>query len=228
MGNMSEATIQVQERTDTGKGVNRKLRDQGWIPAVVYGGGKDPVAIQVDRRAFLDLLREAGSENAVFLLELAGTGKKRHTMVRQIDADPITRRVLHVDFQRVLMDEKVRITVPVEVVGVAEGVKTHGGVLDFVTREVAIECLPGDIPTNLEIDVTPLEIGDHLEVSDLVLPKGVELLEEPDRTVVSVAAPRVEEVEEEEEDVLIEAEVDEPEVIGRGKDDEEEEDRAGA
>jgi large subunit ribosomal protein L25 len=219
---MSEATIEVHQRSEIGKGFNKKLRREGWIPAVVYGAGKDPVPIKVERTRFLDLLRETGSENAVFLLELSGTGKQRHTMVRQIDADPITNRVLHVDFQRVMMDEAVRVSVPIELVGIAEGVKTHGGVMDFITREIAIESLPGDIPQAIELDVTALEIGDHVETGVLNLPKGVTLMDEADKVVVSIAPPRLEEEEEEEEDLLIEAEVEEPEVIGKGKDDEEE------
>jgi large subunit ribosomal protein L25 len=188
---------------------------------VVYGAGKDPVAIKVERTSFLDLLRATGSENAVFLLELAGTGKQRHTMVREIDSDPITRRIRHIDFQRVLMDETVRINVQVELTGTPEGVKTHGGVLDFVTREISVECLPGAIPQQFVLDVSDLEIGDHLEASDLDLPKGVELLEEEDRVIVSIAAPRLEEEEEEEDDLLLETPSAEPEVIGRGKDDDE-------
>jgi large subunit ribosomal protein L25 len=219
---MSEATIEVHQRDDIGKGFNKKLRREGWIPAVVYGAGKDPVAIKVERTRFLDLLRETGSENAVFLLELSGTGKQRHTMVRQIDADPITNRVLHVDFQRVLMDEVVRVSVPIEIVGIAEGVKTHGGVLDFITREIAIESLPGDIPQKVEIDVTELEIGDHVETGALSLPSGVTLMEDTDRVIVAIAAPRIEEEEEEEEELLIEAEAEEPEVIGKGKAEDEE------
>ena len=187
---MSEATIQVHQRDEIGKGFNKKLRREGWIPAVVYGAGKDPVPIKVERIQFLDLLRETGSENAVFLLELAGTGKQRHTMVRQIDADPITNRVLHVDFQRILMDEVVRVSVPIEIIGIPEGVKTHGGVLDFVTREIAIESLPGEIPPKIEIDVTALEIGDHVETGALDLPKGVTLMDEADRVIVSIAPPR--------------------------------------
>jgi len=219
---MSEATIEVHQREEIGKGFNKKLRRDGWIPAVVYGAGKDPVPIKVERTRFLDLLRETGSENAVFLLELAGTGKQRHTMVRQIDADPMTNRVMHIDFQRILMDQVVRVSVPVALIGIAEGVKTHSGVLDFITREVAIESLPGDIPQTIELDVTELEIGDHVEMGALSLPKSVALMEEADRVVVAIAAPRIEEEEEEEEEFLIEAEMEEPEVIGKGKAEDEE------
>ena len=218
---MSEATIEVYERDETGKGVNRRLRREGWIPAVVYGGGRDSLAIKVERVRFLDLLRATGSENAVFLLELAGSGKQRHTMIRDIDSDPITNRVKHVDFLRVLMDEAVRVRVSIALVGVADGVKNQGGVLDFVTREISIECLPGVIPARIEIDVSELLIGDHVEAGALELPEGVELLEEIERVIVSIAAPKVEEEEEEvEEEILIEAETDEPEIIGKGKADE--------
>ena len=220
---MSEAIIEVQQRDEIGKGFNKRLRRAGWIPAVVYGGGKGPVPIKVERTRFLDLLRETGSENAVFLLELAGTGKQRHTMVREIDSDPITRRVKHIDFQRVLMDEMVRVSVQIELVGIPEGVKTHGGVLDFVTREISIECLPGVIPNQFELEVSELEIGQHREAGDLDLPKGVTLLEEADRVLVSIAPPRLEEEEEEEEELLLEMPSAEPEVIGRAKDEGEDE-----
>lgn len=214
---MSEVTIQVEPREGTGKGHSRKLRRAGWIPAVVYGGGGEAVPIQVQRSTFLELLREAGSENAIFQLELGDTGKKRHTMVRQIDADPVTRRVLHVDFQRVMMDQVVRVMIPIELEGVPAGVRNQGGVTDFMAREVGVECLPGAIPQMLTLDVSELEIGDNLELRDLELPEGVELTEELDKVVVTIVAPRMEEEEEEEEEILIEAEAEEPEVIGKGK-----------
>ena len=220
---MSGVTIQVQQREGTGKGPSRRLRRQGWIPAVVYGRGKDPVAIKIERTTFLDLLRLTGSENAVFLLELAGTGRKRHTMIRRIDADPITRRVEHVDFLRVVMDQVVRVTVPIELQGEPNGVKNQGGVLDFVTREVGVECLPAAIPKVFVLNVESLEIGDHRELGDLELPDGVGLTDEPDKVVMAVAAPRVEEEEEEELETLLEAEADEPELIGKGRDEDEEE-----
>lgn len=214
---MTEVTIQVHERESGKKGANRRLRREGWIPAVVYGGGKDPVPIRVEKARFLQLLREAGSENAVFLLELVGADKKRHTMIREIDSDPITHQVLHVDFQRILMDEVITVSIPIELEGTASGVKNQGGVLDFVTREVEIECLPGDIPPRVTLDVSALEIGDHLELSDIEFPGSVKLMEEPDRVVVSITAPQIEEEPEEEEEILIEAEAEEPEVIGKGK-----------
>ncbi len=219
---MSEMVLRVEPREETGKSANRKLRSEGWIPAVVYGGDRDAVSIQVEKTRFLDLIRGAG-EHSVFLLRLGDSDKQRHTMIRNVDADPVSRRVIHIDFQRVRMDEKVRLEIPVELVGEPEGVRTEGGVLDFITREVEIECLPGKIPGHLEFDVTELKIGDHAELGDIELPEGVELLSEPDRVLAAVAHARVEaEPEEEEDDFLLEAEGAEPEVIGKGRDEDEE------
>lgn len=217
---MSEMTIEVQERAGLGKGANRKLRAAGKIPAVVYGGGKNPVSIEVDRRELRDLLRNSSSENAVFLLKLGNTGKSRHTMIRDLQFDPVSREIMHVDFQRVNMSETVRIAVAVELVGTPTGVKNEGGVLDFITREVEIECLPSDIPPQLRVDVSGLAIGQHVKVSDLELPSAVTMLEDEDRVIASVGHPRVIEVEATEEE-LLEAEMLEPEVIGRGKEEEE-------
>ena len=173
---MDEMTIKVEEREVRGKNANRRLRTEGLVPAVVYGGGKDAVPIQVDKKSVLRLLRQEGGENAVFLWELAGTDRQRHTMVREIVVDPITRQILHIDFQRVVMTEKVRVPVAIELVGEPEGLKNQGGVLDFVSREVEVECLPGDIPPKLVLDVSALEIGGHLEADSLDLPANVALL----------------------------------------------------
>lgn len=227
---MGELTIEVQERTETGKNRNRRLRASGVLPAVVYGAGRDPIAIQVEQKTMHQLLEEGGGENAVFLLKLAGTEKSRHTMVRKIDVDPISRRIQHVDFLRVDLTKKVRVQVHIEVTGEAHGVKTEDGVLDFVTRSIEVECLPNEIPQLITVDVTDLHIGQHLEVKDLEVGDNVEVVDDPDRVVVSVAHSRVaatlEEADEGEEDTLIEAEMDEPEVIGRGKE-EAEGDEAG-
>jgi large subunit ribosomal protein L25 len=224
---MSEITIEVQRRGETGKNANRRLRATGFIPAVVYGGSKEPVPIQVDRKVIRELLRKAGGENAVFLLQMVGTDQKRHAMVRELSIDPLSRQITHIDFQRVLMTEKVRVQVPIELMGTAAGVKNQGGVLDFISREIEIECLPGNIPQKIELDVSELEVGQHLEVKDLDLPADLDLLEETDRVVVSVAHSRVattvETAEAEAEEAeLIEAEEEEPERIGRVKESEEE------
>lgn len=220
---MSEQTIDVQERPERGSGASRKLRAAGKIPAVVYGGGRESVAIEVDSHTLHELLRKSG-DHAIFLLKLGDTGKSRHTMIRDLAIDPISRRILHVDFQRVNLKEKVRVSVPIELLGTPTGVKNESGVLDFVTREVEIESLPGQIPAHLELDVSELHIGQHLEAGALTLPEGVELLEDVERVLVSVAHPRVVEEEVETDEELLEGELAEPEVIGRGKDETGEED----
>lgn len=220
---MSQMTVVVEQRNETGTGPNRRLRRAGRIPAVVYGGGKDAVPISVDERTMHELMKE-GNDNAIFLLKLGESGKSRHAMIRELDIDPISRTIRHIDFLRVMMDEKVRVEVHVELHGVPSGVKNSDGVLDFQTREVEIECLPGDIPARFEMDVSGLEIGDHIEAGSLALPEGVELLSDPHQVIASVAHSRVATAvaAEAEDEGLLEAELEEPEVIRRGKEEEEE------
>jgi large subunit ribosomal protein L25 len=190
---MSETmNIEVQPREETGKNANRRSRARGKIPAVVYGGGKESVSIEVDRKTLVDTMKGHGGENPIFLLKLGD--KERHAMIRNMQVDPVSRKVIHIDFQRVLMDQKVKVAVPVELVGTAVGVKVDGGLLDFVTREVHVECLPGDIPKHLEADVANLHIGQHFEARELKIPEGVVLLDEPDKVIVSVGHGKLEEV----------------------------------
>ncbi len=214
-----DLTIEVQRREETGKSANRRLRREEMIPAVVYGGGKEAISIQMPRKTLIDLFKSGGSENRIFLLKLADTGQSRHAMIRDMQIDPITRKVEHVDFMRIDMSKRIRVRVHVTLDGVAYGVRTEGGLLDFVTREVEVECLPTAIPQEIRVDVSEVRVGQHLEVKDLILPEGVKLLEEADRVIISVAHAKVEV-----EAVVAGAEVvAEPEVIAKGKKDEEKE-----
>lgn len=208
---MSESTkIEVQPRETTGKNANRKTRAASKIPAVVYGGGRESVSIEVDRKTFLESMRGRGEEkNPLFLLKLGD--KERHAMIREIQTNPVSRQVIHIDFQRVLMDQKVRVSVPIELVGVAHGVKVEGGMLDFVNREIHVECLPGDIPKHIDHDVTNLHLGQHVEAKDLTLPEGLTLLDEPERVIVSLGHGRTD------ADALVAEDRAEPEVIKRAK-----------
>jgi large subunit ribosomal protein L25 len=220
--------IQVRTREATGKNVNRRLRAAGQIPAVLYGAAHETVPIQVERKKVEEVFRAGATENTIFLLRRLESDQERHARIRELQIDPVSREVLHIDFQRVLMDQVIRVEVPIQPVGTPKGVKDEGGVLDFVTREVAVECLPGDIPESIEVDVSGLAIGDHIEAGALELPEKVTLLEELDRVIVSVAYPvRIEEPEEEEAEELLEAEREEPEVIRRGKEEEEEAEKEG-
>jgi len=219
---MSERTIEVTRRQTVGANANRRLRAAGKVPAVVYGGGKDTVPVQIDRKTLVDLLKSGGSENAIFLLKLVDSGgQERHAIVRDLQVDPVSRQVVHIDFQRIEMTEKVKVEVPVELVGTAYGVKTEGGLLDFVHRMVQIESLPGDIPRSIELDVTPLKVGQHVEARELTLPAGVSLASEPDRVIVSLVHAKTEAAAAAGGEGLIEAAKAEPEVVKRGKADEE-------
>jgi large subunit ribosomal protein L25 len=221
-----ELTLEVQPRTDLGKNANRRLRLAGKVAGVVYGLDLPPQKVQLERRSIVTMLREGATENSIFLLHMTGSDD-HHTMIRELQVDPIDRRILHIDFQRIDLTERVTVRVAVELVGVPEGVKNEGGLLDFVTREIEVECLPTEIPDKLTLDVSALHVGQHSEAKDLVLPEGVTLVEEPNRVVVSVAVAKAEEEAAPAEGAAVEGAPTEPEVIGRGKADEEEEEGEG-
>ena len=210
-----QVTIEVKKREKTGKGANRRARSGGLIPAVVYGGGKESVSIEIDRKSMLDIMKKVGNEHPIYLLKLGDN--ERHAMIREVQTHPISHQVVHIDFQRVMMDRKIHVKVPVELVGTAYGVKTQGAVLDFVTREIEVECLPGDIPGHVELDITELHANQHAEARDVKLPEGVSLYDSPDKVIVSVAHARTEDAGAE----GAATDRDEPAVIKKGKTDEE-------
>jgi large subunit ribosomal protein L25 len=212
---MKTIELNVEKRSTTGKNEARRDRVAGRIPAVVYGAGKPNVAISVDRKALSDVFREGAGENAIFLLKLGGSDQSRHAMIKEMQRDPVSRKPLHIDFVRVLMDVKITLKVPIEVAGVAKGVKTEGGILDIVTREVEIECLPSNIPAHLTVDVTELAIGDAIRISQIPPVEGVRIVDNPEKVVAHVAHPT-----REEEPVVaaeVAAEPTEPEVLKKGK-----------
>ncbi len=218
---MAEVTLEVSRREKSGKEVAKKLRAAGKVPAVVYGGHKEPVAIEVDRKAVSELVQKSDhGVRSIFLLKMSGTDQQRHAMIKDIQIDPISRRMTHIDFVRVVMDEAVRVTVPVHISGTAIGVK-EGGILDWQVRELHVECLPNAIPDKMDIDVSPLGVHQYYRISDIKLPEGVKVLDDPERVVVGVTHARAEVVE-----VAATAEVaapPEPEVIKKGKTEEEKE-----
>jgi len=213
---MKTIELAVEKRSTIGKGEARRSRAAGKIPAVVYGAGKPNVPISVDRKALSDVFREGAGENAIFLLKLAGSDQSRHAMIREMQRDPVSRKPVHIDFVRVLMDVKIQVEVPIEVVGVAKGVKVDQGILDLVTREIEIECLPTDIPAHIAVDVTELGIGDAIRVSDLKPVAGVTIVDNPEKVVVHVTH-----MMREEEPAVVAAEgaaePTEPEVMKKGK-----------
>src|SRR5437763_9275613 len=155
---MAEVSLEVSRREQGGKNVARRLRASGKVPAVVYGGHRDPVAIEVDRKSVSELIQKSEhGVRSIFLLKMSGTDQQRHAMIKDIQMDPISRRMTHIDFVRVVMDEVVRVTIPVHVTGTAIGVK-EGGLLDFQVRDLHIECLPGAIPDAIDVDISNLGI----------------------------------------------------------------------
>jgi large subunit ribosomal protein L25 len=212
---MAEVSLEVSRRERSGKEIAKKLRAGGKVPAVVYGGHKESVAIEVDRKSVTELIQKSEhGVRSIFLLKMSGTDQQRHAMIKDIQIDPISRRMTHIDFVRVVMDEVVRVTIPVHVVGTAIGVK-EGGLLDWQVRDLHVECLPNAIPDKVDVDVTALAAHDYYRISDLKLPEGVKVLDDPERVVVGVTFARAEVSEVAATDVV--AAVPEPEVIKKGK-----------
>jgi large subunit ribosomal protein L25 len=189
---MPEIVVTAESRTESGKNANRRLRVKGLIPGVVYGAKKEALPVAVSPRDIGAILKSAAGENTLFDLDLGGT--KRKVILKEFQREPLKGRLLHADFYEVALDKKIEVKVHVEVVGVPVGVKTQGGILDFVTRELEIECLPTEIPERITVDVTALELGKHLRVSDLTLSDRITVLTEPGVVIVHVVAPRAEEV----------------------------------
>ena len=216
---MAEVTLEVTRREVTGKEVAKKLRRDGKVPAVVYGGHKEPVAITVDRKAVAELIQKSEhGMRSVFLLKMADSDQQRHAMIKDLTINPISRKMTHIDFVRVVMDELVRTTVPVHIVGTAIGVK-EGGLLDFQVRDLHIECFPNAIPDTIDVDVTELGHHDYVRIKDLKLPEGVKVLEDAERVVVGVTHAKVEVADV----TAAEPAVAEPEVIKKGKPEDEKE-----
>jgi large subunit ribosomal protein L25 len=215
-----EMTITVELREGRGSSEAGRMRHQGRVPAVVYGGDKPPVAISVDERSVKEILKSAAGENTIFLLKLKDASEERLAMIRELQVDPISGRFIHIDFIRITRGHKLTVKMPVELIGDCAGVR-HGGRVDFVTRDVEIELLPREMFDKFVLDISNLEVGEHLKVADLAsqLPENGRFVDDEQRVVVVVEAPRA--VVEEEVAAagaeLVTEEGEEPEVIGKGK-----------
>jgi large subunit ribosomal protein L25 len=219
---MATASLTAEVRKDRGKGVARKLRAAGKIPGVIYGHGREPMALSLSARDFDRLAERVRITSTV--IELALDGKTARTLVRELQRDPIKRTVLHVDFQELVAGEKVNVTVPLRFVGTPEGVKTGGGILEEIIHNLHVECDPANIPDHIDVDVTHLTIGHSIHVSDLKLPEGVEVTDDAEQTVALVSAPKAEEAATPVEGATAEAAA-EPELIRKAKADEEGEEK---
>lgn len=218
----ADIVITVDRREDTGKEAAGRLRRENKIPSIVYGGDKPTFSIAVDQESVKELLKQKGGGNTIFLLKLKGTKEERRAMIKDKQVHPITGEILHLDFIRVTRGHKLTVTIPIELVGDSVGVR-HGGRMDFVSRELQVEVLPREMFNKIDLDISELEIGDHVCVGDLMdrLPESAKFLEDAGRVVVLVEEPRIVVEEEEEEEELVISESTEPELIRKGKEDEE-------
>ncbi len=211
---METITINGSIRTGRGKGSNRKLRRLGKVPGVVYGNKKETIAVEVDPKDVFRILHSQAGENTIFDLNIPGR-ETASCMIKEYQLEPVSHSLLHADFYEVAMDVALQVNVPLTTRGEAYGVKTEGGLLDIVHRELRVECLPRDIPEHIEADITELKIGDLLHVKDLKVSEKIKILEDPDMVIITVEHPRAEEVA---APVAAVAEGEaEPEVIKKGK-----------
>ncbi|MBU6366382.1 MAG: 50S ribosomal protein L25/general stress protein Ctc [Gemmatimonadetes bacterium] len=186
---MATASLSASVRTDTGKGAARKLRAAGSIPAVIYGHGREPQALTTNARETERLLQRIATSSTVIELNVDGTVSR--TLIREIQRHPVKRHVMHLDFQELVAGEKVSVKVPIVYIGIPEGVRLEGGILDQVMHELHLQCDPGNIPEHIDVDVSHVKLGKPLHVSDLTLPAGVTVMDEPGATVCVVAPPKV-------------------------------------
>ncbi|MEP6698920.1 MAG: 50S ribosomal protein L25 [Verrucomicrobiota bacterium] len=186
-----QVKLTAERRTELGRGAVRKLKARGIVPAVIYGAKDKPEPLQVSRRDINAMLSHASGENILVELEIAG--KNRLALVQEVQHSPLGGAVLHIDFHAISMDDVIQAEVPLEPIGVANGVKNFGGLLEHNLRSLAIECLPRDLPDVITVDVSALNVGDAVHVRDIPLPSGVTTRIQPDLTAFSVLAPTVEE-----------------------------------
>jgi large subunit ribosomal protein L25 len=188
---MSVITLNGTRRGDVGKGGARKARAAGRIPGVIYGHGETPVAVTIDGREFSTAMRAHKGGNPIVNLKLESD--EYTALVRDAQIDPLSRAILHLDFQHISLTETIEVEVPVHPIGLAVGVKDGGGILEVITRHLTVRCLPTAIPASIDMDVTALNIGESLHVSNVV-PAGYTILTDPHTTVITIVAPTVEEV----------------------------------
>jgi large subunit ribosomal protein L25 len=195
MANTPEGiVIAVERREPRGSNAARRLRARGLVPGNVYGLDRDPFAVAVDPARIEQVLRLGSGRNTIFSLALEQGQQSRAVMLRELQRDPVSERLVHVDFVRFDPNRTIHVKVPVRLVGIPTGVKNEGGVVDFVHREVEVECLPAAIPEHLDVDVSELHVNQNVSVADLELEPGVKVLDAPDMILAVVSEPRKEEV----------------------------------
>ena len=222
---MADIIVEGAARSLRGKNEARRLRVAGKVPATLYGGKGQAISLAVNTKQVTAILRSEMGHNTLFKIDLGES--KEPVIVKDWQVDPVSGRLLHVDLLRIAMDVRMRVKVPVHTFGEPSGVKVQGGVFEIVLREVEVECLPADIPTEFKVDVSGLALNDSLRAGDLQIDKNkIKLLTDPQAVLAHVVALRVE--EEKPADVVVAATPAEPEVIKKGKKDAEGEEAEGA
>lgn len=211
---MEQVTLAADSRANMGKGAARALRRDGKVPAVIYGHGREPMPLSIEARTVSKLLESIGGETRMIDVSIDGNAPVK-AIVREVQRNPVRRvDVIHLDLYAVVANEPITVEVPVHIIGIADGVRNHGGVLEHTLHRLSVHVLPAEIPEHIDVDVSALGVGDSIHVSDLTVTHG-EILNDGDLSVVSVVAPRVEVAP-----VVVEADSTEPEVIKKGKGDE--------
>jgi large subunit ribosomal protein L25 len=221
--NKASNLVEAEPRQAESRGKNeaRRLRRSGRVPGVIYGAKKDSVAVSVDPKAIARILHSETGHNTIF--DLSVNGEKSKAMIVDWQYEPIKGKLMHIDLKRIAMDQRLKVQVPIELIGVPEGVKTQGGILEQVLREVEIECLPSDIPGHIEVNVEHLVFGVVIRVSDLPHGEGLKFLTDPNQTVAHMTSVKEEEVPTPEAVAEAAAAAPaEPEVIKKGKQETEE------
>lgn len=208
---MAEIVIEAEPREGGSSNEARRMRRNRKLPAVVYGGDKETNVITLDRREITTILKSETGQNTIFKLKVGG-GAPENVMIFDLQIDPISHHLQHADLVRIAMDQEIEVAVPIVLVGEAVGVRVDGGVLDHSLRELIVSCLPSDIPENIEVDVSEMEMNSSIKVEDIAIPPNVEVITDLDRSVASVVAP----VSEEELEAAVEALEGErePELVG--------------
>lgn len=188
---MAETLLSAKSRDLRGKNAARRLRAGGMIPAVVYGGKSDTVAVSVDPKTLLKVLRSETGRNTILSLDF-GDGSKTSAILKSWQVDPVKETFIHADFYRIAMDVAIRVKIPIVTRGEARGVKVDAGILEIIMREVEVECLPGDIPERVEVDVTDLGLHGAIRVSELHVSDKVKVLNDADQIIVHVVSVKEE------------------------------------
>ena len=218
---MATPTLSATPRDGTGTGVARKLRQAGQVPGIIYGHGREPQALAVDNRDFEKLLSQINAASTV--IELSLDGQVSRTLIREIQRHPFKRQLMHVDFQELVAGEKVTVSVPLRFVGVADGVRNSGGILEETMHQLHIRVDPASIPDHVDVDVTSLTIGHSFHIRDLPIPEGITVLDDENATVCVVTAPKAVVETPVEAIAAVPEAAAEPELIRKPKPEEEEE-----